>query len=619
MLGPKNEPAPLRIRAWRAVYTFDAAIGRKTRHRWHQLRPAILLGLGAAALVLGTIGFSQLRDTGFNFWDSAYRSATLFGLGGAVTPPVPTSLQIARIIAPVLTGYAAIGTLVILLRSQLRVAGIRLFVRDHVIVAGLGASGTRLAIALVDREPVVAIEASEFSKELPTAEARGVRVIAGDASDDVILHRAGIDHARTLFVSCGSDGTNVDVAVAATRAVPHRRRPLTIFVHLSDFGLWRSLAAEGATFGSRRAGVRLEYFNVFATGAQVLLERERPFAPLAHGDEPPAAHVLVVGLENIGEQLVLGLAREWRSLGYPAEALRITISGTESDLDVSQLRARYPAIDSYCQLGSRALEVESAAYQSGAAMLGEDGTVDVTRAYVCLNEEADALIGGLGLHSRGDTAGIPVTVALADEDAGSGAVLSSEEGRFKGVASFGVLTAATSDQLLLRGVNELIARAQHAQWLNAELAKGVTGARNPNAVPWEQLSEASREDNRRFADDLYAKLVLIECMLVPDPLRDPSEPQFEFDAAELETLSRHEHDRWAQSRIDDGWRYGPVRDNVNKLHDQLKPWEELDENNRDKDRDAVRELPQMLELAGFRIERLGGTARRVARTPAPLA
>src|ERR1700759_1065274 len=107
MLGPQNEPAPpLRIRAWRTIYAFDSAVGRRTRHRWHQLRPAILLGLGATALILGTIGFSQLPGTGYDFWDSAYRAVTLFGLGGAVNPPVPTTLQIARIIAPVLTGYA---------------------------------------------------------------------------------------------------------------------------------------------------------------------------------------------------------------------------------------------------------------------------------------------------------------------------------------------------------------------------------------------------------------------------------------------------------------------------------------------------------------------------------
>jgi hypothetical protein len=599
-----DEPTPLRLRLWRAVYVFDAAVGRGVRRRWHQARPAILLGLGAAALVLGTIGFGQLSSAHYDFADSLYRAASLFGLGGAVEPPVPTALQIARIIAPVLTGYAAIGTIALLFREQARIAGIRLFVRDHVIVAGLGASGTRLAISLAEREPVVAIEISPVAPQLPTVEARGVRVLAGDASDEVILRRAGIDHCRTLFVSGGTDGTNIDVAVAAARARKRPRTPLQIFVHLADFELWRSLAAEGATFGASRSGVRLEYFNVFSSGAQVLIEREQPFASVTSADQP-RAHMLLVGLENIGEQLVLALAREWRSLGYPAGALRITISGADADADVARLRSVYPAVDAYCQLGSRPLDVQSAAYQSGGAMLGEDGSCDVTRAYVCLDDEADALIAGLGLHARGDTTGIPVTVALADEDAGSGAVLASTEGRFKAIRSFSVLAAATSNELLERGVNELIARAQHARWLATELAKGVTTADNPNATSWELLSEESREDNRRFADDLYPKLALVDCMLVPDPLRDPRQQLFEFERDELELVARHEHQRWWDSRLANGWHYGPEINRARKLDSRMKPYDELPEEEKQKDRAAVGDLPGTLELAGFRIERIG--------------
>ena len=57
------------------------------------------------------------------------------------------------------------------------------------------------------------------------------------------------------------------------------------------------------------------------------------------------------------------------------------------------------------------------------------------------------------------------------------------------------------------------------------------------------------------------------------------------------------------SMLAQGWRYGPVRDNAAKVHDQIKPWEQLDELNRDKDRDAVRELPSALARAGFAIQR----------------
>ena len=114
------------------------------------------------------------------------------------------------------------------------------------------------------------------------------------------------------MVCCGADGTNVDLAAAATRLLGDRRYPLTIFAQLRDLDLWSSLAAEGATFGSSRSGLRLEYFNVFATGAQLLREKHPPFLFDSGADSDEwRAHILIVGLGSMGEHLVLQIARLW--------------------------------------------------------------------------------------------------------------------------------------------------------------------------------------------------------------------------------------------------------------------------------------------------------------------
>jgi hypothetical protein len=582
---------------------------RQHRGRWHNIRPVVLLGLGVVSLVLGVIGYLQLGkinglERPYGFLDALYRAIGLFAFGGTVSPPVPWTLQVARILAPILTGYAVIGTVLALAREQARVLAIRFFVRKHVIVAGLGATGSRLALALVDHEPVVVIESDPNNERHAAARLRGVWVLVGEATDEVMLRRAGIRHARTLVVACGTDSTNVDVAAAATRVITEARLyPLTIFSHLRDLDLWSSLAAEGATFGTLRPGVRLEYFNILATGAQLMLERDPPFGPTVPGHDPEPRHVLIVGLDGIGEQLVLQIARLWT--GLDPERLRITITGPTADRDLDDLRARYPSLDRYCKLGSRELDLASARFQSGAAMVNADETSDVSHAYVSLDDEGQALLAALALHARPDTANVPVTVAVSDADAGIAILVESEQGRFATIKSFGVLSAATSDELLLRGTNELLARAQHAQWLRNEQAKGLDPEINPNMKPWEQLTEPQREENRRFADDLHVKLGLIGCMLVPLPLPDPAHKPFEFSDSELDLLSRHEHERWMASKLADGWTFGP-RDDAKKIHDQIKPWEQLDESNKDKDRNAVREIPAMLALAGFGIQKTSG-------------
>jgi hypothetical protein len=319
--------------------------------------------------------------------------------------------------------------------------------------------------------------------------------------------------------------------------------------------------------------------------------------------------VLLVSLEGIGEQLVLQLARLWRSLDTgPGEEFRLTLTGADADAELAGLRARYPALDEIAILAAVPTPIDADAFQSGEIMVR--GEVPVTDAYVCLVDEGQALTAALALHRRAEACPVPVTVAVEDAGKGVGILLAPEQGRFENIRPFGVITAITSGQLLLRGTNELLARAQHARWLRNELRsyqerveRGENPKPNPNMVPWEQLTEPAREDNRRQIDDLYVKLGRVKCMLVPMPLRSSREPPFSFTAEELDQLSRREHERWMASKRRDGWQYGKDRNDAKRIHPDLQEWAKLTEESREKDRETIRALPQMLETAGFTIQR----------------
>jgi hypothetical protein len=193
---------------------------------------------------------------------------------------------------------------------------------------------------------------------------------------------------------------------------------------------------------------------------------------------------------------------------------------------------------------------------------------------------------------------------VADATAGVAEILGSDRGRLAQIVAFGAISEATGQQLLLLGVNELVARAQHAQWLrNLERTAGAAAAENPNFKPWDRLSDEQKEFNRRFADDINAKLDRIGAIVVPMPLPDPAGDRFAFSAAELERLARDEHERWTAQRRRDGWTYGPQRDDARKIHDALRSYDQLDEPTRDKDRDAVARIPATLAAAGYAIRR----------------
>ncbi len=450
------------------------------RSRWRAIRAPLLLGTAVMSLVLGTIGYLQLTSVTppYGFLDALYRSITLFAFGGTAPPPIPVTLQIARITAPVVTGYAALGTVLALTRSQARVLGIRLFIRNHVIICGLGETGGRLAAALIDQTPVVVIESNTAARQIAGARLRGVSILGGDASDPALLRQAGIQRARTVVVACGSAAVNVDVAAATSRALTEPRvRPLRVFADLDNLDLWASLAAEDSTFSAQRPDVRLQFFNVMSIGGQLLVERAPPFVD----GRIESAHVLIVGLDEIGEQLVLALARRVASdRRDDAAKLRVTLTGANAAAELETLLARYPTLPSYLQLEARGLAIDSAEFRAGAAMLAADGRPDVTRAYVTLADEAAGLQAALALHAAPGTTDVPVTVTVVDARAGVAEILGSDRGRLARITAFGVISETTSQRLLLRGVNEMVARAQHAQWLRTiALTAGDAAPREP--------------------------------------------------------------------------------------------------------------------------------------------
>ena len=71
----------------------------------------------------------------------------------------------------------------------------------------------------------------------------------------------------------------------------------------------------------------------------------------------------------------------------------------------------------------------------------------------------------------------------------------------------------------------------------------------------------------------------------------------------IEQMAKNVHDVWAESRINDGWRYGPERNDERKEHPCLVEYEELPDSEREYDRNtAIGTLTLILKL-GFKIEK----------------
>jgi ryanodine receptor 2 len=68
-----------------------------------------------------------------------------------------------------------------------------------------------------------------------------------------------------------------------------------------------------------------------------------------------------------------------------------------------------------------------------------------------------------------------------------------------------------------------------------------------------------------------------------------------------ERLAENAHDLWAAQRLSQGWRYGPQRDDANKLHPCLVPYEQLPDSEKEYDRIAALGTLNAILKLGYRI------------------
>lgn len=69
----------------------------------------------------------------------------------------------------------------------------------------------------------------------------------------------------------------------------------------------------------------------------------------------------------------------------------------------------------------------------------------------------------------------------------------------------------------------------------------------------------------------------------------------------VEQMARNVHEVWAQSRIDQGWTYGPERSDALRQHPCLVAYDELPEVEKAYDRDTALGTLKLITKLGFKI------------------
>ncbi len=125
-------------------------------------------------------------------------------------------------------------------------------------------------------------------------------------------------------------------------------------------------------------------------------------------------------------------------------------------------------------------------------------------------------------------------------------------------------------------------------------------------MEYEKLPPDIKADNVAAARRIPRVLSLINMQVVKTKEDEIKRNDNIANAIEnnLELLAEAEHNGWMDEKFRKGWRptaQGEKRDDKQQIHDCLVPYSELSEENKDKDRNSVKNYPEIIDLAGYAI------------------
>lgn len=496
----------------------------------------------------------------------------------------------------------------------------RRMTRNHIVIAADGrgedARGNQspksklalaidLAYSLASTETIVLTVPEIDEAQRTKMWDNGVKVITHDGNLTDMLEAVGAARAKTLIAM--HDNFEDNVTLCRTALSPSLRN-FSLQCKCMIEPLTEKRAFRSEDYFELETLSRLQLFNESELMARRILSEFPPDATIAETDQ--RVHVLLVGLSSVGQAIVHKLART----GHYRSGLKPKITIVDRDIKSkwSSLIYSVPAVEDWVVVEKIEIDVNHVTPRILDQLL--DDPEPITMVYVCRkNEISNLRIARLFL-DRQIQAPRKKDMTIADVvalDPPGGTVLSdfynygNHCGHFHIFSLVGVDGNAESSVVtrgLLTDIDDTRARLIHDAYRAKDLALMEQNAKhiiNPNSRPWEHLPENIRDANRMVADHFEIKMRAIGCRL--GAIDEVQEITLSKD--EIEVLSIMEHSRWWADRALNGWRFGSTRDDAQKIHPNMVPYEDLSEPDKQKDRDSVMEMTKILRAEGTVVTR----------------
>lgn len=270
--------------------------------------------------LFGVLGFMIIE--GYDFFDALYMAViTITTIGYYEIQPLSTAGRAFNIIF-IITSFTTFTYVLAKLTQSIANGELAYYfikkrlmqdlekINNHVIICGYGRNGQQAAKTLrAHKIPFVIIEKNaEAMKEHKHADASLV-YLAGDATDDELLMRAGVNKARAVLITLPEDADNVFIVLSAKSMNPN--------IHIIS-----RASNQGATAKLYKAGANSVVMPDLIGGTHMATLVSKPdvieFIDFLSGEDGESIHIEAVGYNKLPQAIrdkTLKQIMDWKKTG----------------------------------------------------------------------------------------------------------------------------------------------------------------------------------------------------------------------------------------------------------------------------------------------------------------
>lgn len=602
--------------------------GFTARHEW------TLVGLLALlTFLLGCIGYTQqmtFAEHGgpHTWWDVTYASLKLFIFEAPdETAGWPVYLQVARALAPLVVIYTAAAAVWNHIHQRVALYWLLFKKRRFVVVCGIGETGFRIAkdYCLNSEKQVVVVDLDPLNAAVAELQRLGAIAVHGNAMDPLVMSDSRAVYAKELFLCTSDDKANIAIAKNVERLthslslreverMEHIAKryehsideeppqlALRCFLCVDTPDIYEVFSAH-SFFESNSSRFSVRLVNRRETMARNIFRVCAPdmyYQPATQQDNP--MHILFIGFGALVREMILQTALTAHYTDFRRPLVSVLCSRGEEE-NVGRFQHRFPQLHQIVDL--------EMIYEDPMTVEADHWQQMQSRApfrvcYVGMKRDVEGILCARRLNRlrrHGDMAPLNFIVCLnqqnflaeiIDDDFMPITTDKRQLPDYEPIEYFEMLDETISIEIVVNEGPDLMARTLHNAYLKTQLTRGENTADNASLISWADLPAHKKKANQNAAAHIDVKLRQSNCVALGSAAASP-EVVFPPDAESLERLAQLEHRRWMADKILAGYSYGQSRDEDRMLHPDLIEWEQLPENDREKDRDNIREIPRLL-------------------------